>query len=450
MTDLALTHAQDKMVEAGVAPGAVRVFSHYFQLLQSGYLGMISEVDIEPFLNPVLANTLDFTADVKRDAMRKTALIRLNGGLGTSMGLERAKTLIPVRDGKNFLEIIVCQTRHARRRYSATLPLIFMNSYRTNTDTLECLSQFKDLPVEGLPLSFLQSKEPRLDAESLEPIAVPKSPEYEWCPPGHGDLYVSLESSGILDLLIDHGFEFAQVSNGDNLGATADGSIAAWFASSAATFAMEVCTRTSNDRKGGHLARRRGDGALILRESAQTADGDRAAFEDIDLHPYFNTNTLWLNLPRLRDALTSRDSILGLPLIRNIKNVDQGEDETLTVVQLETAMGSAIEVFEDAQAILVPRSRFLPVKTTNELLLLRSNLYEMGDDCGLELTTETTPRVDLEATYYAHLDQYESRIPKSPSMRRATSLRVEGDWYFVPGSTVEGDVLLGKEGGIYQ
>ena len=125
---------------------------------------MISEEEIEPFLDPVVANTLDFTADAQRDAMRKTALLRLNGGLGTSMGLERAKTLIPVRDGKNFLEIIVCQTRHARRRYSATLPLIFMNSYRTNTDTLECLTQFKDLPVEGLPHSFLQSKEPRLDA----------------------------------------------------------------------------------------------------------------------------------------------------------------------------------------------------------------------------------------------------------------------------------------------
>ena len=450
MTDLALTRAQDKMAAAGVAPGAIRVFSHYFQQLQSGDLGLISEEEIEPFLDPVVANTLDFTADAQRDAMRKTALLRLNGGLGTSMGLERAKTLIPVRDGKNFLEIIACQTRHARRRYSATLPLIFMNSYRTNTDTLECLSQFTDLPVEGLPLSFLQSKEPRLDAESLQPISVPESPDDEWCPPGHGDLYVSLESSGILDLLINQGFEFAQVSNGDNLGATPDSAIAAWFASSAATFAMEVCTRTSNDRKGGHLARRREDAALILRESAQTPDGDRAAFEDIDQHPYFNTNTLWLNLPRLRDALTRRDSILGLPLIRNVKNVGRGEDETQTVVQLETAMGSAIEVFQDAQAILVPRSRFLPVKTTNELLLLRSNLYEMGDDCGLELTTETTPRVDLEATYYAHLDQYESRIPKSPSMRRATSLRVEGDWYFVPGSTVEGDVLLGKEGGIYQ
>ena len=211
-----------------------------------------------------------------------------------------------------------------------------------------------------------------------------------------------------------------------------------------------MCTRTSNDRKGGHLARRREDAALILRESAQTPDGDRAAFEDIDQHPYFNTNTLWLNLPRLRDALTRRDSILGLPLIRNIKSVGRGEDETQMVVQLETAMGSAIEVFQDAQAILVPRSRFLPVKTTNELLLLRSDLYKMGADCDLELTTETTPRVDLEATHYAHLDQYESRIPESPSMRRAKSLKVEGDWYFVPGSTVEGDVLLGKEGGIYQ
>ena len=450
MTDLALAQAEKKMVEAGVAPGAIRVFSHYFHLLKSGDLGMINEADIEPFRNPTEAAALDFTEDAQRAAMRQTVLIRLNGGLGTSMGLAQAKTLIPVRDGKSFLEIIACQTMHARSRYHAPLPLLFMNSYRTDSDTLKCLSRFPDLPVEGLPLSILQSKEPRLDADSLEPILVPDSPEDEWCPPGHGDLYVSLESSGVLDLLIERGFQFAQVANGDNLGATADGDIAAWFAASGSTFAMEVCTRTPNDRKGGHLARRREDGALILRESAQTADADKAAFEDITIHEYFNTNTLWLNLPLLREALAERDSILGLPLIRNMKTVSLGEGRSQDVVQLETAMGSAIEVFEDATAILVPRSRFLPVKTTNELLLLRSDLYEMGPGCTLKMTADTTPNVELAAKYYGRLDQFEKRVPISPSMRRANSLRVEGDWYFVPGCAVEGDVLLGTEGGVFQ
>ena len=450
MTDLALAQAEKKMVEAGVAPGAIRVFSHYFHLLKSGDLGMINEADIEPFRNPTEAAALDFTEDAQRAAMRQTVLIRLNGGLGTSMGLAQAKTLIPVRDGKSFLEIIACQTMHARSRYHAPLPLLFMNSYRTDSDTLKCLSRFTDLPVEGLPLSILQSKEPRLDADSLEPILVPDSPEDEWCPPGHGDLYVSLESSGVLDLLIDRGFQFAQVANGDNLGATADGDIAAWFAASGSTFAMEVCTRTPNDRKGGHLARRREDGALLLRESAQTADADKAAFEDITIHEYFNTNTLWLNLPLLREALAERDSILGLPLIRNMKTVSLGEGRSQDVVQLETAMGSAIEVFEDATAILVPRSRFLPVKTTNELLLLRSDLYEMGAGCTLKMTADTTPNVELAAKYYGRLDQFEKRVPISPSMRRANSLRVEGDWYFVPGCAVEGDVLLGTEGGVFQ
>ena len=213
---------------------------------------------------------------------------------------------------------------------------------------------------------------------------------------------------------------------------------------------MEVCTRTPNDRKGGHLARRREDGALILRESAQTADADKAAFEDITIHEYFNTNTLWLNLPLLREALAKRDSILGLPLIRNMKTVSLGEGRRQDVVQLETAMGSAIEVFEDATAILVPRSRFLPVKTTNELLLLRSDLYEMGPGCTLKMTADTTPNVELAAKYYGRLDQFEKRVPISPSMRRANSLRVEGDWYFVPGCAVEGDVLLGTEGGVFQ
>ena len=190
-------------------------------------------------------------------------MIKLNGGLGTSMGLDRAKSLLSVRDGKNFLDLQVAQVLHARRAHGVRLPLLFMNSFRTRDDTLAHLARYGDLAVEGLPLDFVQNAIPKIDAQTFEPVAWPDDPELEWCPPGHGDIYVALEASGILEDLLDKGFRYASLANGDNLGAGPNATLAGWFAASGAPYAAEVCVRTPNDRKGGHLAVRRSDGQLI-------------------------------------------------------------------------------------------------------------------------------------------------------------------------------------------
>lgn len=445
----ALSAARDKMEDAGVDPLAIAVFSQHFGQLARGETGLIPEEAIDPFLSPKRVQSAQYPLEAQSEAMRRTAVIKLNGGLGTSMGLEQAKTLLPVRDGKNFLDIIVSQVLAARERFEAPVPLVFMNSYRTDADTLDYLTRYPELSVEGLPLGFLQSQEPRLNAQTLEPIGDPVDAAAQWCPPGHGDLYVSLQSTGVLDGLLQRGFRYVQVSNGDNLGATPDGEIAAWFAQSGSPFAMEVSRRTANDRKGGHLAQRRADGALVLRESAQTPSADREAFEDIDRHRYFNTNTIWLNLELLKETLDARNGVLGLPIIRNLKRVEPDGSSAVEVIQIETAMGAAIEVFPGAQAVEVPRSRFLPVKTTNELLLLRSDLYRLSPDGTLILDAEQTPEIRLNAPFYARIDDFERRIPQPPSLRSAESLIVEGDWYFLPGAQVVGDLTLGIEGGTF-
>ena len=127
--------------------------------------------------------------------------------------------------------------------------------------------------------------------------------------------------------------------------------------------------RTPSDRKGGHFARRKSDGRIVLRETAQTLPEDAAALADLDRHRFCSTNNLWFDLEAMQATLDQRDGILGLPLIRNVKTVDPGDSSSPEVVQIETAMGAAIEVFEGATAIAVGRERFLPVKTTNDLLL---------------------------------------------------------------------------------
>lgn len=435
--------ARNKMAEAGVSPAAIDVFSAYYDQLETGATGLIREADIEPIME---VPALDQGAKADSTALGQTVMIKLNGGLGTSMGMAKAKSLLPVRDGKSFIDLIVAQVLAARAKHQIKLPLIFMNSFNTRDDTLAALATYPELAVGDLPLDFLQSKEPKLRASDMSPVEWPKDPDLEWCPPGHGDIYPSLFGSGLLDQLLAAGFRYASVANSDNLGSAPSAEIAAWFASSGAPYAAEVCKRTPMDRKGGHLARRRSDGRLVLRDTAQTAPEDMDFFTDEHRHPFFHTNNLWFNLAALRDLLVARGGVMGLPLIRNEKTVDPRDPASTQVIQVESAMGAAVEVFEGATALEVPRSRFLPVKTTNELLLVRSDAFELDDAARLVQRATPLPVVSLSGAY-KKINEFDARFPAGvPSLRQAKTLEIEGDWTFGAGVTVVGEVQIGAEG----
>jgi len=430
------------MAAAGVDEVAIETFAHYYRLLEHGETGMIPESTIEPVELESLADVEVGDEDAAR-AIRGTAVIKLNGGLGTSMGMDRAKSLLCVRRGLSFLDIIARQVLHLRKEYDATLPLMFMNSFRTSEDTMDAVARYADLPVAGLPLEFLQNKEPRLLAKTLEPASWPKDPDLEWCPPGHGDLYTALRGTGLLDRLIEAGYSYVFVSNSDNLGAVPDARVAGWFATSGAPFAIEAVRRSPSDRKGGHFARRKSDGRIVLRETAQTPDADQAALTDLERHRYCSTNNLWFDLAAMKHALDLRDGILGLPLIRNVKSLDPADPSTPEVVQVETAMGAAIEVFDDSRLIEVGRDRFVPVKTTNDLLVLRSDVYDIGQDFVLDQAAEEVPFIDLDGHHYKLVGDFDKRFPEgAPSLRKATALKVTGDFTFGKGVQVIGDVEL--------
>lgn len=434
--------AREKMTAAGVDEVAVETFAHYYRLLEHGETGMIPESAIDPVDMERLAD-VEVPDEVASDAISHTCVIKLNGGLGTSMGMDRAKSLLCVRRGLSFLDIIARQVLHLRKEYDAPLPMIFMNSFRTSADTLAALARYDDLPVEGLPLEFLQNKEPKLLVDDLTPVSYPKDPDLEWCPPGHGDLYTALRGTGLLDRLIELGYRYVFVSNSDNLGAVPDARVAGWFASSGAPFAIEAVRRTASDRKGGHFARRKADGRLVLRETAQTLPEDAGKLADLDRHKFTSTNNLWFDLAAMKQALDAREGILGLPLIRNVKHVDPSDRSTPEVVQIETAMGAAIEVFQGSQLIEVGRDRFVPVKTTNDLLVLRSDVYQIRDDFVLDLVAESVPYVDLDSDHYKLVGEFDKRFPEgAPSMRKASSLTIDGDWTFGRGVQVIGDVEL--------
>merc|ERR1711972_772630 len=267
----------------------------------------------------------------------------------------------------------------------------------------------------------------------------------EWCPPGHGDLYPAMLGSGTLDRLLERGFKYMFVSNSDNLGATMDLKLLTHFVATKAPFMMEVAVRTDADKKGGHLAKDNKTGGLLLRESAQCPDEDEKEFQNVNKYTYFNTNNLWVDLEALKAAFDKNNGCLPLPVMKNSKTVDPRDKKSTKVIQLETAMGAAISCFEGAIALKIPRSRFAPVKTTNDLLALRSDAYVLTPDFRIELAEArkgVPPNVSLDGAY-KFVDAMDKLTPNGQlSLIGCKSLKIEGPIEFAAGVEIKGTVTI--------
>jgi len=431
-----------KMRAAGLSDAALDAFRHAYNSLLAGHTGLIPETSIEPVTELPRLSQME-ALSFHPDLLFQTVVIKLNGGLGTSMGLERAKSLLPVKEGLTFLDLIVKQVLELRNRYKVPLRFLLMNSFSTSADTLQFLQRYPELG-DPKSLELMQNQVPKVDAKTLQPVSWPQNPQLEWCPPGHGDLYPSLLGSGILDRLLNESIKYAFVSNSDNLGATLDLELLSFFAESNKPFLMEVAERTPSDRKGGHLARR--GSTLLLRESAQCPESDSAAFQDVHKHRFFNTNSIWLRLDHLKKLLESSGGFVPLPLIKNVKTVDPRDKNSPAVFQLETAMGAAIECFEGAGAIAVPRTRFAPVKTTSDLLSLRSDAYVVTPAWGVELANGPAarpPTIDLDPSHYKLVDQLDEKLVDGvPSLKDCRELIVRGPVVLSSANVFKGKVSI--------
>lgn len=423
-----------KMSAAGINPAAVGCFRDYYLRYRHGQARTeMREEDIRPPPDERLVHFADLSPAAP-DLLHQTVLIRLNGGLGTSMGLTRAKSLLTVRPGVTFLDVI------ARQALSMGVRLLFMDSYNTRRDTLDHLARYPGLSRDGLPLDFLQNRFPRIRATGGAPLDF--GDDRDWNPPGHGDLYLAIQQDGLLDRLVQLGCRYAFIANADNLGAVPDSRVPAYMERHAVPFIMEVCHRTPMDRKGGHLAVRRESDALCLREAAQRPrGGDR--FEDIGLYKWFNTNNLWVDLRVLSEVLSRHGGVMPLPLMANPKTVDG-----IPVIQLETAMGAAIEGFAGARALAVPRERFAPVKKTCDLLVLRSDVYTLDPETGQLRQTPGShlPAVDLDDAHYRSVAQLDERFPEGvPSLCACSALTVRGAVTFAARTTFRGRVTISAD-----
>lgn len=446
-TDEAFKAYEEKMRGAGMGDAAVAAFRRYYGMWLRDESGMIAEDSIDPAQDLPALNALE---EADPELFSKAVVIKLNGGLGTGMGLQGPKSTLPVREGANFLDLMVKQILDLRQQSGSGVRLLLMNSFSTSEQTLSHLAKYAEHGLASAhEVELMQNQIPKINAETGEPAVSQRDPSLEWCPPGHGDLYPALLGSGWLDRLLDEGIRYAFVSNSDNLGAVMDGEILTYFAKSGAPFLLEVTRRTEADRKGGHLATRKSDRRLLLREVAQTADEDLDAFQDISRHQYFNTNSLWLRLDILKKQLEANDGVLPLPMITNRKTLDPRDKSSTPVVQLECAMGAAIECFEGAQAIEVPRSRFAPVKTTSDLFALRSDAYEVLDNghVRLQASRKGKPPVVSLADCYKLVDSIADL--KIPSLIDCECLEIKGPVEFEPGVKFSGKVVIeAADGGV--
>ena len=432
---------ESKMKAENLPTVVMDAFSHYYERLVGGETGLIYDRNIQPVNENQIRKARDLTEYTTegRNRFPKAVMIRLNGGLGTSMGLTRAKSFIPVRGNRSFLDIILRQTAENGAR------LALMNSFSTHDDTVAYLAS---TAPQTMPLMFIQNKFPKVMRSDMGPVRWDKDPRLEWNPPGHGDVFTALYTSGVLDQLLDAGIRHALIANSDNLGATLDPALLGYVAAEGFPFMMEVAQRTPSDNKGGHLARYP-DGGFLLRESAQCPPEEMGAFEDIEIYRFFNTNNIWIDLTFLKDHL-KRHGALRLPVIVNPKTVDPRDKKSPPVFQLETAMGAAIAAFPDATAVHVPRARFMPVKKCNDLLAMRSDCYVFQEGYRLmanPLRTLPPIKIRLDSRFYGMIDDLDARFPAGPpSLLACESMDITGDIGFRADITLKGRVSLVNTG----
>ncbi|KAG9442532.1 hypothetical protein H6P81_018386 [Aristolochia fimbriata] len=370
----------------------------------------------------------------------KLVVLKLNGGLGTTMGCTGPKSVIEVRNGLTFLDLIVVQIESLNNKYGCKVPLLLMNSFNTHDDTQKIVEKYTNSNVEIH--TFNQSQYPRLVIEDFLPLPSKGNTGKDgWYPPGHGDVFPSLMNSGKLDSLLSQGKEYVFVANSDNLGAVVDLKILSHLVHHQNEYCMEVTPKTLADVKGGTLISY--EGRVQLLEIAQVPDEHVNEFKSIEKFKIFNTNNLWVNLKAIKRLVEAE--ALKMEIIPNPKEVDG-----VKVLQLETAAGAAIRFFEKAIGINVPRSRFLPVKATSDLLLVQSDLYTVVDGFVIRnevRTNPANPSVEL-GPEFKKVSNFLGRFKSIPSIIELDSLKVTGDVWFGANITLKGNITVAAKSGV--
>ena len=425
----------------------LKLFKHYIEVRNSSLTQdwkNIKPIPIDEI--PLYSSLSDVPNDNSKFLLEKLIVVKLNGGLGTSMGCEGPKSLITVRNDMTFLDIVVRQIQYINGLCGTNIPLVLMNSFNTDEETKRIEERYKS---QVSFYTFCQSKFPRLEKETLLPLVsnFNDSDLSVWYPPGHGDFYQSFINSGLCESFLKMGKEVLFISNIDNLGATVDLKILnlllnqpnAPVGAKPCEFLMEVTDKTRSDIKGGTLVYN--NNVKTLLEIAQVPKQHVDEFISVHKFNIFNTNNLWIRISAIK-RLINNDSLHMEPIV-NSKTLENGTK----VIQLENAIGAAIKCFDGAIGLNVPRSRFLPVKTTSDLLSLLSDLYCLELRTGIIYMNPlrsfpSVPLVKLGSNHFGKLKEFLERFEDIPQMLELDHLTVSGDVRFGKNITLKGTVII--------
>ena len=379
------------------------------------------------------------TTNIK-EILDKLVVVKLNGGLYNVMGCTGPRCVITVRNEFTFLDMHVQQVEKLNNKYGCEIPIVLMNSFNNHEETQKVFRKYTHVNV---PLyCFKQSQYPQIFKESFRtvPRSMSEEDKESWYPPGHGDFYQSFYNSGLLQKFIDDGKEYLFVSNIDNLGATIDLSILNYLLSQSceqrSEFVMEVTDKTKADVIGGTLIKYKEK--LRLLEISQVPKDYVEDFKAVSKFRIFNTNNLWVQLPAIKNLVESH--MLCMEIITNNTQINNGDK----IIELSTAIGAAVKCFNHSIGVNVPRSRFLPVKTCSDLLLVMSNLYNMSNGTLLmssQRQFSTTPFVKL-GNYFKKVKEFLKRFDGIPDIIDLDHLTVAGDVTFGRGIVLRGTVII--------
>ena len=364
-----------------------------------------------------------------KNIIDKVAILKLNGGLGTTLGCEGPKSMLVVKSEECFLDLVIKNLKKINKKFKSNIPLILMNSFNTEKKTAKFLRKYNNIKT------FNQSCFPRISSSNLLPIDLTMGSEALY-PPGHGDLLISLEKSGLLDELLKEGKEYLFISNIDNLGADFDQKILKYFSQENLDFLMELTEKTRNDIKGGTLINYKNK--LKLLEIAQVPIENLKDFTSNRLFKIFNTNNIWINLKSLK-KLSNED--IKLDIIENKKKLSNGEE----VIQLETAIGAAISLFKKTSGLIVSRDRFRPVKNVSDLFIIRSNLFkEKGGllKINKKRINKQLPNIKLLGEDFKDVNCFDEMFKDIPNLLELDHLTVYGNVYFGKNITLKGTVII--------
>lgn len=369
-----------------------------------------------------LASISEDIAETKM-LLDKLVVVKFNGALGTNMGFSGPKSAIEVKNNLTPLDLMVDQVESLNSKYGCNVPLLLMDTAETHDHVQKVLEKYSNSKVDIHSLSLSQQPhEKSFEGHSRKDKLYPSS--------DHSVVFLSLMKSGTLDLLLVQGKEYALVVDSDNVAAVADPKIFNHLIQNQIEYCMEVAPVPSIDLRNSLINLRPGKFQLVdITQNPTKQSGGKFKF--------INTRSMWVNLRAIK-RLIDTDELK----IENFSSSKEVNDDQ--IISRGTGADSAIQFFDHTIGINVAQSRYLPVNSTSDLLLLQSDLYTADEGILVQNPARdnpANPSIEL-GPEFEKVNDFQSRFKSIPSIINLDSLKVEGDVWFGAGITLKGKVSI--------